>query len=218
MRKYNPAVIMFGIAAGILLFLLAVSLSVTFILHLRAIYYADISLLHIPENSGYSVDLIRRNYDVLIDYNTIGFKGELNFPDLPMSESGRIHFEEVKRVFDLFGYLALILTPVCIICLIISRKLRSALCLLAGGLLGLIVPAVLGILTAVSWDTFFVRFHELVFHNDFWIFDWRTDPVILILPDTFFLHCAVLIFALVFLLSILMLILYKVLRKKNLRS
>ena len=54
----------------------------------------------------------------------------------------------------------------------------------------------------------------LVFRNDFWIFDWRTDPVILILPDTFFLHCAVLIFALVFLFSIVMLILYKVSRIK----
>jgi integral membrane protein (TIGR01906 family) len=214
MSTHKAAATVFGIIAGILFFLLAVSVSVTFILHLRAIYYADISLLHIPENSGYSVDLIRRNYDVLIDYNTIGFKGPLAFPDLAMSESGRIHFEEVKRVFDLFGYMAIILTPVCAVCLFISRKLRSALCLLVGGILGLAVPVILAILTAVSWDTFFVKFHQLVFRNDFWIFDWRTDPVILILPDTFFLHCAVLIFALVFLFSIVMLILYKVSRIK----
>lgn len=214
MRKNTPAAAIFGIVAGILLFLFAVSVSVTFILHLRAIYYADISLLHIPENSGYSVDVIRRNYDVLIDYNTIGFKGALQFPDLAMSESGRIHFEEVKRVFDLFGYMAIILTPVCIAIFIIARKLHSALCLLIGGILGLAVPVVLAVLTAISWDTFFVKFHQLVFRNDFWIFDWRTDPVILILPDTFFLHCAILIFALVFLLSIVMLLLYRVSRKK----
>lgn len=214
MRRHHPAVILFGLAAGLLLFLLAVSLSVTFILHFRPIYYADISLLHISENSGYSVDVIRRNYDTLIDYNTIGYKGPLNFPDLAMSESGRIHFEEVKRVFDLFGYMAIILSPICAVILLISKKLRSWICLLAGGIFGLAVPVLLGILTAVSWDTFFVRFHQLVFRNDFWIFDWRTDPVILILPDTFFLHCAFLIFASVFLLSILMLLLYKVLSKK----
>ncbi len=218
MRNHKTAVTLFEIFAGILLFLLAVSVSVTVILHLRAIYYADISLLHIPENSGYSVDLIRRNYDVLIDYNTIGFKGPLQFPDLAMSESGRIHFEEVKRVFDLFGYMAIILTPVCIVCLFISRRLRSALCLLIGGILGLAVPVILAVLTAISWDTVFVKFHQLVFRNDFWIFDWRTDPVILILPDTFFLHCAILIFALVFLFSIVMVLLCRVSRKKLLHG
>ena len=214
MRNHRISVTVFGIITGILLFLLAVSVSVTIILHLRAIYYADISLLHIPENSCYSADLIRRNYDVLSDYNTIGYKGPLEFPDLAMSESGRIHFEEVKRVFDLFGYMTIVLTPVCALCLFISRRLRTGLCLLIGGILGLAVPVILGVLTAISWDTFFVRFHQLVFRNEFWIFDWRTDPVILILPDTFFLHCAILIFALVFLLSIVMLILYKVSRKK----
>ena len=214
MRNHKTASAVFGVIVGILLFLLAVSVSVTVILHLRAIYYADISLLHISENSGYSVDLIRRNYDVLIDYNTIGYKGALNFPDLAMSESGRIHFEEVKRVFDFFGYMAIILTPICAVCLFISRRMRSALCLLVGGILGLAVPVILAAFTAISWDTVFVKFHQLVFRNDFWIFDWRTDPVILILPDTFFLHCAVLIFALVFLFSIVMLLLYKVSRKK----
>ena len=85
-------------------------------------------------------------------------------------------------------------------------------------LLGLAVPVILAVLTAISWDTFFVKFHQLVFRNDFWIFDWRTDPVILILPDTFFLHCAVLIFSLVFFFSIVMLLLYKVSRKKLLYS
>lgn len=214
MRQNKVSVTVFGIIAGILLFLFAVSVSVTFILHFRPIYYADISLLHIPENSGYSVELIRRNYDALIDYNTIGFQGPLQFPDLAMSETGRIHFEEVKRVFDFFGYMAIILTPVCIAVLLLARRLRSALCLLAGGILGLAVPVILAVLTAISWDTFFVAFHQLVFRNDFWIFDWRTDPVILILPDTFFLHCAILIFALVFFFSILMILLYRVSRKK----
>jgi integral membrane protein (TIGR01906 family) len=215
MNKNKRGITIFGLLLGILLFLLAVSVSVTAVLHCRAIYYADISLLHIPETSGYSEELIRRNYDVLIDYNTIGYEGELSFPDLAMSDSGRIHFEEVKRVFDLFAYMALILTPVCAAGLVISRRLRSRICLLTGGILGLAVPALLGLLTAVSWDTVFVRFHQLVFRNDLWIFDWRTDPVILILPDTFFLHCAILIFALVFLLSILMLVLYKIIGKKR---
>jgi len=68
-------------------------------------------LLHISDSSGYSNDVIRKNFDALIRYNNIWHTGILNFPDFPMSESGRIHFEEVKKVFSIFEYGALILIP-----------------------------------------------------------------------------------------------------------
>lgn len=61
------------------------------------------------------------------------------------------------------------------------------------GILTLIVPSICGILVAVNWERAFVLFHEIAFSNDYWLFDPVTDPVILILPDTFFLHCAVMI-------------------------
>ena len=59
-------------------------------------------LLHISDISGYSNDVIRKNFDALIRYNNIWHTGILNFPDFSMSESGRIHFEEVKKVFSVF--------------------------------------------------------------------------------------------------------------------
>ena len=40
-------------------------------------------------------------------------------------------------------------------------------------------------------------FHRIFFRNDYWLFDSRTDPVILILPDAYFLHCALLILLLI---------------------
>ena len=37
-------------------------------------------------------------------------------------------------------------------------------------------------------------FHSLFFPGKTnWPFDWRTDPIILVLPQDFFLHCALLI-------------------------
>ena len=68
-------------------------------LKFRPLYYLDMGLLNISQTSGYSEEEIRANYDVLIDYNSIFGPDTLEFPTLPMSETGEIHFEEVKVIF-----------------------------------------------------------------------------------------------------------------------
>ena len=55
-----------------------------------------------------------------------------------------------------------------------------------------------------------------MFSNDYWLFDERTDPVINILPDEFFLHCALLIILLILAASLIMGLIY--LRQKKRRS
>ena len=60
-------------------------------------------------------------------------------------------------------------------------------------ILTFLMPVVLGALAALNWNAFFIKFHELFFNNNYWIFDPATDPVIRILPDEFFFHCAVVI-------------------------
>ena len=189
--------LLFHLILGLVLCLLIISAAVTFTLNFRPLYHLDMHLLDIPGLSGFSESEILENYNALIDYNRLFNHEPLHFPTLAMSETGRIHFEEVKRVFDLFGYLTLILLPAGLIGMIIARRFRQRTYLRVAGILGLLIPVGLGAAVAVSWDKVFVLFHELVFRNDFWIFDEVTDPVILILPDTFFLHCAVMIFALV---------------------
>lgn len=76
------------------------------------------------------------------------------------------------------------------------------------------LPAVLGILIALNWQTVFVLFHRIVFNNNYWIFDPATDPVITILPDAFFMHCALLILALVVLGSAVCLLVYRHCKKR----
>lgn len=55
-----------------------------------------------------SEEEIRENYDALIDYNSVFFRESLEFPSFPMSDSGRIHFEEVKNIFVLFQYMFIV--------------------------------------------------------------------------------------------------------------
>ena len=58
------------------------------------------------------------------------------------------------------------------------------------------LPVVLGILAALDFNRAFVVFHSIFFPGKSnWIFDYRTDPIILVLPQNFFMHCAMLIAA-----------------------
>ena len=80
--------------------------------------------LDISSSSGLDEEVIRRNYDVLIDYNSIFSQEELEFPDLPMSESGRIHFQEVKNIFVGLQWILIVDSVICAVLLIrhIRRK------------------------------------------------------------------------------------------------
>lgn len=85
--------------------------------------------------------------------------------------------------------------------------------LLTGGVIAIALPAGLGGLCALAWDRVFVTFHQLFFDNDYWIFDEHTDPVIRALPDQFFLHESILIFALVVLDGVVSVLAYRMLRR-----
>lgn len=204
-----------NVLLSLVLALFIISAAVVITLNFKTLYYLDIDLLDIPAYSGFSREVIVENYDELIRYNSVFGPKTLNFPSLPMSESGRIHFEEVKVVFNFFEitfFATLLLSAAGI--MLQSRKKNTGYLLLAG-ILTVAIPAVLGALIALNWQRVFVLFHKIVFNNDYWIFDPITDPVIMMLPDAFFMHCAILIIALVILGSVLCLLLYGILRKKR---
>ena len=74
--------------------------AVVFTVFFKPLYYFDIDFLNLSESTGLSADVIRHNYDVLIQYQSLFYQGDLNLPNFVMSTSGRIHFEEVKRIFE----------------------------------------------------------------------------------------------------------------------
>lgn len=177
-----------NILISLCLALFIISASVTITLNFRPLYYHDISSLKIEETSGFSKKVIRENYDALIDYNQFFYSGKLKLT-LPMSREGKIHFEEVKRIFVGIEYLCVI--TLILSCFLIKRKIRSRNIdfLRSASIITVLLPVIVGILCAVNWDAAFTLFHEIMFRNDYWIFDEATDPVIMILPDAFFLHC-----------------------------
>lgn len=182
-----------------------ICISVTITVLARPLYYFDIEYLEIPWRSGISAEACKLNYDTLIDYNLLGGEEELIFPTLKMSETGRIHFEEVKEIFIKMQVISILGVIVALGFAVFiwhkSRLNRLDKASLANSVLWMkyafpvtvwVVLAV-GLAMAIDWQWAFTTMHEIFFDNDYWIFNEYTDPVIKILPEEFFFHCGILI-------------------------
>ena len=206
-----------SILLSLILTLTLISLAVVLTLACKPLYYLDIHALHIPETTGYTISEIKANYDAVIDYSLSFGKTPLEFPTFPMSEGGRIHFEEVKNNFNLFKYMAIFGTLTGAVGILRQRRKQSYGYLKLTAILTVALPAVIGATVALNWDWTFAAFHELAFNNDYWLFDPATDPVINILPDAYFLHCAVMILVLVILGSLICGLIYRRVQRKNVK-
>ncbi len=182
---------------ALLLFLFFLSFSVFLTLACKPLYYFDVEFLKIDEESGYDKELIKRNYDALIDYNLPLTDGKLVFPDLKMSDHGEQHFAEVKDIFDMFKVIAIVCVPLCGVGIYCFRNEKNKFYLPLTAGLTVFLPLIAVGLIAANWEQVFVTFHHLFFDNDYWLFDPRYDPVITILPDKFFMHCALMIISLI---------------------
>lgn len=186
-------------------------ISVTITVMFRPLYYFDIDYLDIPQMSGMSETVIRANYDVLIDYNLLGGPSELNFPDLIMSQQGRIHFEEVKDIFifmQIFSIAAVILLVLWIVAWV-KKKSLSFKWMKFTGIVIAIIASTCGCALIIDWDLAFTAMHTIFFRNDYWIFDATTDPVIRILPEEFFMHCGIMIIILALIQIIILQLVYR---------
>lgn len=195
MKQSPKAATLIGIAAGILFIVVFTNIGLALLTTNTLLYRVDMAALDIPAYSGFPADLVLRNFKALLRYVSPFYNGPFELPDLPASESGIQHFEETKVIFNgvyLAGLIALVLLVVLFIAL---RKRNKSRVLLAASVTSLAIPLAVLLGIAVDFDGFFTLFHKVFFNNDYWIFDYHTDPVIRILPSEFFMHCAIVIAA-----------------------
>lgn len=198
---------------GVVFTLFFISLGVIITINFRPLYYLDVNLLDIEKTSGFPKEEILANYNTLIDYSSPFFRGELSFPTLTASPAGIQHFKEVKDIFTAFYILAGISLAAVIAIIIYKSRKKDLSYLPVSALTAILLPSIIGLLLAIDFDTSFIIFHKLFFRNDYWLFDPSTDPVITILPDTFFLHSALLIIILVLLGSLCLYLVYLMKRR-----
>ena len=208
MKSSRTLSAMFALA----LFLLILTVSIGLPIYIRPFYYAHIEAMGLPEYSGYDRETIRAAYDAVLDYLTLPGK-VFSTGALPHSQEGAAHFADCKVLFDLNRNVLLLSAGVLAVLALLRRLGKTGPYRLGrysaarwAAVLALIAPVVIGGLAALNFDRAFVIFHKIFFPGKSnWLFDWRTDPIILVLPQDFFMHCAILIGAglLIFSLGIL---------------
>ncbi|MBP5255192.1 MAG: TIGR01906 family membrane protein [Lachnospiraceae bacterium] len=185
--KTQKHTFLFNALMTVVCFVFLVTAATWLVLSAKPIYELQVRLFDIPEYSGFSRELCIRNYGTLIDYNMMWGPGVLTFPDLKMSVNGATHFREVKAIFVAMQYAAIVSGILLVIGSVYGRKKEAYGWQKAVVILSVTVVAVLGAAILFAGDETFLLMHKLLFRNDYWIFDWRTDPVILILPENLFL-------------------------------
>ena len=69
------------IVLALFLTVFIICLAVIITVFFKQLYYFDIDYLKIAESTGLSREVIQKNYDVLIQYQSIFYQGSLNLPD-----------------------------------------------------------------------------------------------------------------------------------------
>ena len=203
--------IIFSVIFSVLIIITIVKFTVGF----KQLYYFDIDYLNIPILSGLSKEEIKENYDYMIDYNLSKDNKEFELPTLKSSKQGKIHFEEVRDIFQNMNKIFNISLVISIIGVIINILNKNIEFLKTTSKTLILMPLILMAPIILNFDGSFILFHKLMFNNDYWIFDPNLDPVINILPEEFFFHAGLMILILIIIASLTNYLIYRFLKREH---
>ena len=196
---------------SIITFILTFSISLPILF--RPFYYLQIKTLNIEKYSGYDYQTIKTAYDEMLDY-CIGISDTYSCGSLKFSQEGMDHFTDCRKLFILDFILLIVSLIIILILYILKKKKKIELhefydhsnSYQASKIL--LVSFITIVLLAIpDFDQAFTTFHKIFFPGKSnWLFDSRYDQIINILPETFFLNCALLIVASLFIICITLII------------
>ncbi|MBE7088398.1 MAG: TIGR01906 family membrane protein [Clostridiales bacterium] len=194
--KNKIVTIVFCVA--LIIFMLTFSIGLP--IYCRFFYYLQIEPLGLTQSTNWSFDQIKTAYDDVLNFLTLpGF--EFKTGELAFSESGKSHFEDCKWLFNL-NLFALIASTATLILILALKKLKKVTlvkffnrnCYFYSAIIPLIIMVVLAAIIAIDFNAAFEVFHAILFPGkDNWIFNPYTDEIILVMPQQFFMNCAILI-------------------------
>ena len=188
---------------------LIISTIIKFTVGFKQLYYFDIEYLNIPVLSGLSKEDIKKNYDYMIDYNLDKDNKEFELPRIKSSENGKIHFEEVRNIFQILNKIFKISLVLSIIGLVINILNKNIEFLKTTSKALIVIPLILMLPIVVNFEGSFVLFHKTM------IFDPNLDPVINILPKEFFFHAGLMILILIIIASLTNYLIYRFLKREQ---
>lgn len=176
------------------LFLLSAAIAVPILW--RGFYYGQIDSLSLVARTGFSPQVIRGAFDEVMDYLVLG--RPFGTGQLAWSQSGMAHFADCRVLFRLdflicavSGVLLIVVALLSLARVIRPYRFRGHGPCFWGSLLLAALFLILGLWAYYDFDGLFTVFHTVFFPGKTnWVFDWRTDQIILILPEDFWARAA----------------------------
>lgn len=192
--------ILTSVALGLFLITGAVAVPILW----RGFYYGQIDALSLPARTGFSPEIIRGAFDQVMDY--LVKDAPFGTGALKWSDSGMAHFADCRGLFRL-DFLVLEISAALLLAvfiLVAAKKLtlyrfggRGPCFWAFVGMAGILL--ILGLWGILNFESLFTVFHRVFFPGkENWLFDYRYDQIILILPEEFWARAAILVAGLAF--------------------
>jgi len=217
-KKLNLALsIVFGVA--LVFFMLTVSIGLP--IYNRWFYYLHIDAYDLT-SLGYTREEIITAFREVMNYLTLPGV-EFGTGSLKYSSDGMAHFADVKGLFNL-NIIVLIVSGAILLTLFILKKkkiwqfsyYKGFSPAFFSAIFAIVLPLVLGVLVAIDPDNAFTVFHHIFFPGKTnWVFNPYYDEIIRILPQEFFINCAIFIGAGLIAFTVAVIVVEIVFRKKK---
>lgn len=174
-----------------------ISIAVLSVLNTTIVYRYVIDKYELEKYTLLTEDVLMDNYKRVISYVQNPFRDELVLNNIPMSEFGKIHFFEVKRIFIALYFFGITFIIMMIWKIIMNKRKDLWEKLLESfnrcvNIIAIVFISI-SIMMTINFSKAFYFFHKIFFRNDYWIFDPKKDPIINALPEELFMIEAVLI-------------------------
>ncbi|MGY3776327.1 TIGR01906 family membrane protein [Helcococcus sueciensis] len=187
-------IILIYIALSAVLFSLTMSINI--VTKDKNYYYKYSEKNNIAEYAGVDSDKLKKMYSNLIDYI---YKGDQNLINTDFNKREVSHMVDVNKLYNInimVTYVATISLIAYIVYLSFAYKKKRSICrelkfIRKIFLTILFAMIILSIIISIDFDSAFIKFHHLFFNNDLWLLDPRTDIMIRMLPQDFFMNMAI---------------------------
>lgn len=189
--------------------------SFKFFINFTPFYKILMKFFNVSKDVGMSTENIYSDFKKLMEY--LKSYDSMKFPleYFKYSPNGEFHFMEVRLLFlkmDILFWVSLVLL-LCIF-FINRNRLNSIFNNYKKFLLGsTILLVILSIPVVTNFSVAFEKFHKIVFNNNDWLFDPKTDPIINALPEGVFFSYLISILLLFLIILFIPLIIRRVLPK-----
>lgn len=187
-------IILIYIALSAVLFSLTMSINI--VTKDKNYYYKYSEKNNIAEYAGVDSDKLKKMYSNLIDYI---YKGDQNLINTDFNKREVSHMVDVNKLYNInimVTYVATISLIAYIVYLSFAYKKKRSIYrelkfIRKIFLTILFAMIILSIIISIDFDSAFIKFHHLFFNNDLWLLDPRTDIMIRMLPQDFFMNMAI---------------------------